>query len=141
MGESYSTPPAGGSRERTDTEKPAETVAGSMPTPLSLVGPAVTAALLLGLVALNTLIAAVAVRFFRLQLATQWGPVVYTALLVPVVYVVTALIVFGALGVGSGLGLDRGTLLVFFWGVPLSLGVSLDIFWIPPPEEIDVPAE
>jgi len=107
-----------------------------MPTPLSVVGSAVTAAVLLGLVALNTLIAAVSVRFFRLQLETRWGPVVYTAILVPLVYVVTALIVFGALGVGSGLDLDQGTLLVFFWGVPLSLGVSLDVFWVPSPDEL-----
>ncbi|MFB6120453.1 MAG: hypothetical protein ABEJ68_04980 [Halobacteriaceae archaeon] len=112
-----------------------------MPIPLSTIGQAVTAVALLGLVALNTVIAGVSVRFFRLQLATRWGPVVYTALLVPLVYVVTALIVFGALGVGSGLDLDQGTLLVFFWGVPLSLGVSLDVFWLPPPEDVEVPAQ
>jgi len=108
-----------------------------MSVPLSTIGAAVTAVVLLGLVAVNTLVAAVGVRFFRLQLETRWGPVVYTALLVPVVYVVTALVVFGALGVGTGLDLDQTTLAVFFWVVPLSLGVSLDFFWVPAPEEVD----
>jgi hypothetical protein len=112
-----------------------------MLAPLSTVGDAVTALVLFGLFAVNTLLAAVGVRFFRLQLSTRWGPVVYTLLTVPVLYVFTALVVFGALGVGSGLDLDQGTLLLFFWGVPLSLGASVDLFWVPPPEDVEVPAE
>jgi hypothetical protein len=112
-----------------------------MSLPLASVAGAVTVVVLLGLVALNTLVAAVAVRFFRLQLATRWGPVLYTVVLVPVVYVLTTLVVFGAFGIGAGLELDQQTLLVFFFGLPLSLGVSLDLFWVPPPEELEVPAE
>lgn len=99
------------------------------------------AAVLLALVGLHTVVAAVALRFFRLRLATRWAPVVYTVLAVPLVYVATTLVAFGVLGPGGGPRLGRETLLVFAWVLPLALGVSLDVFWLPPVEEVDLPRQ
>ncbi|RBI61632.1 hypothetical protein DMJ13_13080 [halophilic archaeon] len=91
------------------------------------------------IILVNTVVTAVAVRFFRLRLSTRWGAIVYTLLLMPVVYVATTLVLSGVVGLGgSGLG-DRGTVLVLVWVLPFMLGVSIDLFWMPPPEEIDLP--
>jgi len=104
----------------------------SVPRAVGVVG-------VVGVVAVHTLVAAVVTRFFRLRLATTVGWVVYTLLAVPVVYVASALVFLGVLGVGQSLTLGRGTLLALVWGLPLALGVSLDLFWVPQPEEVDAP--
>lgn len=90
-----------------------------------------------GVVVVHTLVAAVAVRFFRLRLSTRLGWVLYSLLAIPVVYVASALLFLGVLGIGRTLTVDRGTLLAVVWGLPLALGVSLDLFWVPQPEEIE----
>jgi hypothetical protein len=87
----------------------------------------------------NTVIAAVAIRFFRLRLSTLWGAVVYTALFVPLIYLVTTILLSGFIGFGGGGVRDRGTALILVWVVPFSLAVSLDVFWMPAPEEVDLP--
>lgn len=87
----------------------------------------------------HTAIAAVGARFFRITLKTRWGSVVYTAVLIPLVYVVTT-IVLGAIGLGAGAFEDTGQLIVVTWAFPFFLGWSIDLFWIPAPEELeDVP--
>jgi hypothetical protein len=106
---------------------------------MSTLGAAVTAAGVFAVLAVNAAIAAVAVRYFRLSLSTSWGAVAYTAVLVPLAYVVTTLVAFGALGIGAGVTIDTGTLVAFVWAVPFALGASFDLFWMPPPEEVDVP--
>jgi len=111
-------------------------VTGAGPGPLSLVGRAVGVAGVVGVVALHTLVAAVVTRFFRLRLATTAGWVLYTLLAVPVIYVPSALVFLGVLSVGQSLTLDRGTLLALVWGLPFALGVSVDLFWVPQPDEI-----
>jgi hypothetical protein len=85
----------------------------------------------------NTLIAAVMTRFFRIQLHTRWGAVVYTALLVPVVLVVTTMVVF-SLGAGIDLG-SAGAVLGLMVGVPLGLGVTIDVLYVPAPDEYELP--
>lgn len=106
---------------------------------------AVLAAVVLGCLALvHAAIAALATRIFRVRLHTRWAPVLYTLLVVPVLYVATSLVVLGALGVGgagSGVRLDRGTLLVLLFGLPLALGLAVDFFWMPAPEEVDLPQQ
>jgi hypothetical protein len=91
------------------------------------------------IIVVNTVIAAVAIRFFRLRLSTLWGAVVYTALFVPLTYLVTTILLSGFIGFGGGGVRDRGTALILVWVVPFSLAVSLDVFWMPAPEEIDLP--
>jgi hypothetical protein len=85
----------------------------------------------------NTVIAAVMTRFFRLQLKTQWGTIVYTALLVPVALVVTTIVVF-SLGVGVDLG-STGAVLGLMVGLPMALGVTIDVLYVPAPDEYELP--
>jgi hypothetical protein len=85
----------------------------------------------------NTFIAAVMTRFFRLQLKTRWGSVVYTALLVPVVLVVTTIVAF-SLGVGVDLG-SASAVLGLMVGLPMGLGVTIDVLYIPAPDEYELP--
>ncbi|PSQ47909.1 hypothetical protein BRD15_06285 [Halobacteriales archaeon SW_6_65_15] len=88
----------------------------------------------------NTLVAAVTIRFFRLRLTTRWGAVLYTVIFIPVIYLVTTILLSGFIGFG-GSGADRGTALILVWVIPFTLAVSLDIFWLPAPEEIDLPEQ
>ncbi len=102
----------------------------------------VSAATTLGflvIILVNTVITAVVIRFFRLRLSTRWGAVVYTLLLVPLVYVATTLVLSGVVGFGGSGIRDKGTALILIWVLPFTLGVSIDLFWMPPPEEIDLP--
>jgi hypothetical protein len=85
----------------------------------------------------NTVIAAVMTRFFRLQLDTRWGSVVYTALLVPVALVVTTIVAF-SLGVGVDLG-SAGAVLGLMVGLPMGLGVTIDVLYVPAPDEYELP--
>lgn len=92
---------------------------------------------LLIIIAINTAAAALLTRFFRVRLHTDWGPVVYTILLTPIVLVIFTQIL-GALGFGFNLGSARrvfGLTIV----LPLSLGVGFDYFWMPAPEEVELP--
>ncbi|MFB6146089.1 MAG: hypothetical protein ABEJ08_00195 [Halobacteriaceae archaeon] len=100
---------------------------------------AVTAAAFAFLVGLHTVVAAVSLRFFRLRLATRWAPVLYTALAVPVVYLATTLVILGALGVGGGVTVSRGQLVFVVMIAPLLLGYAVELFWLPPVDEVDLP--
>ena len=95
---------------------------------------------LLGVVlVVHTLIAAVMTRFFRIRLKTQWGSVVYALLLIPFVLLVTTLVFFGLLGIDGGLTLGTPALLGLAIGMPLALGFTIDVLYIPSPEEYDLP--
>jgi hypothetical protein len=85
----------------------------------------------------NTIIAAVMTRFFRLQLKTRWGSVVYTALLVPLALVVTTIVAF-SLGVGVDLG-SPAAVLGLMIGLPMGLGVTIDVLYVPAPDEYELP--
>lgn len=87
--------------------------------------------------AVNTLVVAVLSRFFRLRLKTQWGWVVYTLIVSPVVLVALAL-VEGSL-IPSLFAGAAGLFLAVFVGVPLALGFTIDLLYVPPPEEYDLP--
>ncbi|SEW23121.1 hypothetical protein [Halobacterium jilantaiense] len=97
---------------------------------------AVTAAGVAFIVLVHTAIAAFGARFFRLTLDTRWGSIVYTLVLLPLVYVPTTL-VFGALGLGAGAFGSSGQLIVVTWAFPFFLGWSVDLFWMPSPEELE----
>ena len=91
---------------------------------------------LLILVGLNTFLAAVCTRMFRVRLETRWGGVLYTLLLTPVVLVVVTLLL------GQALGPDLGSAATVFGVtvlVPLTLGIAFDYFWMPSPDEVEVP--
>ena len=86
----------------------------------------------------HTAIAAVLTRLLRVRLSSQWGPVVYAVLLIPVVLVVSTLVLSGVLGLGSNLG-DARTALFLLVAVPLALGVTIDYVWMPAPDEVELP--
>ena len=91
------------------------------------------------IIAVNTVVAAVAIRFFRLRLETQWGAVVYTVVLVPFLFVATTILLSGFVGFGGEGVEDTGTALVLVWVVPFTLAVTLDLFWLPAPDEVETP--
>jgi hypothetical protein len=91
------------------------------------------------IIVVNTVLAAVAMRFFRLRLATTWGAVVYTAVAVPVLYVATTILLSGFVGFGGTGVEDRGTALILVWVVPFTLALSLEFFWMPAPDEVELP--
>jgi hypothetical protein len=105
------------------------------------------------IIGINTAATALMTRFFRVRLETSWGPVVFALLLIPVVLIILTQILGGIvipivfvllvqiLG-GSGLELDiGGTLLVISLTVviPLVLGTVFDYFWMPDPDEVELP--
>ena len=85
----------------------------------------------------NSVVAALLTRFFSVQLNTQWGPIVYSVLLTPLVLVILVLVMGGA-GLGPNLG-SAATVLGLTVLVPLALGMSFDYFWQPSPDEVEVP--
>ncbi len=93
---------------------------------------------LLAIVFVNTAIAALLTRFFRVQMRTDWGSAVYTVLVVPVLQLVVLLFGSGVLNLGPEVG-SRTLALGLTIGMPLVVGVAFDYFWMPAPEEVDVP--
>jgi cell division protein FtsW (lipid II flippase) len=88
------------------------------------------------LVLVNSAAAALLTRFFRVRLQTRWGSLAYIAFAVPVALLVSTLVL------GSVLGPDLGsaaTVVGVSILLPFSLGVSFDYFWMPAPEEVDLP--
>lgn len=89
------------------------------------------------IVTINTAAVALLTRFFRVRLETDWGPVVYSILLTPIVLVIITQIL-GGLGFGFDLGSARlvaGMTIV----LPLALGITFDYFWMPTPDEVELP--
>lgn len=94
---------------------------------------------LLVILAVNATVAALMTRFFRVRLSTRWGPLVFIAFLVPLVLLVLTLVLGGA-GLGPNLGTPAlvvgATILL-----PTAIGTSFDYFWMPNPDEVELPAE
>ena len=95
---------------------------------------------LLVILLVNGGITALLTRFFRVRLDTRWGPVVYVLLIVPVVLVLFVLVLSGLLGLGPDLG--SAALVVGLTVVlPMALGVAFDYFWMPAPDDVELPTE
>lgn len=102
-----------------------------MVTPLEAVGLAV-------ILLVNTAVAALATRFFRVRLQTSWGSVVYTALLVPLLLLVSTLVFGGVVQLGPDLGSPTAVVALTIAG-PLAVGIAFDYFWMPAPEDVSLP--
>lgn len=89
-------------------------------------------------VAVNTALAVVMTRFFRLQLETQWATAIYTLLFVPLGLIVSTIVLSGVLSLGGGV--DRSVALLLAIVFPLGVGVAIDLFWLPSPEEVELAA-
>ncbi|EMA28795.1 hypothetical protein [Haloarcula japonica] len=94
---------------------------------------------LLVIVLVNSAVTALMTRFFRVRLHTRWGSLVYSLLLCPVVMVVILLVLSGVFRLGADLGSTTAVLLVTVV-VPLATGMTFDYFWMPAPDEVELPA-
>jgi hypothetical protein len=90
------------------------------------------------LLGINSAVAAVLTRFFRVRLNTDWGSAIYVVFFGPIVLFVLTLILGGVLGLGPDLGTPAAVIMLSIV-LPLSLGVAFDFFWMPAPEEVEVP--
>jgi hypothetical protein len=95
---------------------------------------------LLIIVGINAGVAALMTRFFRVRLDTDWGPVVFAILIEPVVLTLLVLILSGIVGLGGNLG-SAGLAFGLTVILPMTLGVAFDYFWMPAPDDVDLPAE
>jgi hypothetical protein len=94
---------------------------------------------LLVIVLVNSAVTALMTRFFRVRLHTRWGSLVYSILLCPVVLVVILLILSGPFDLGANLGSATAVFLVTVI-IPLAVGITFDYFWMPAPDEVELPA-
>ncbi|MGM0604376.1 MAG: hypothetical protein ACQETB_01755 [Halobacteriota archaeon] len=95
-------------------------------------------ALFVGVLAGHTLLAAVMTRIFRIRLESTAGWVLFSAFLIPVVLFVSTLVFSGALQIGIDLGSPAVAFGVMI-ALPLALGFTIDVLYVPPPAEIDLP--
>lgn len=90
------------------------------------------------IVAVNTALAALLTRVFRVQLSTVWGSGLFVVLFVPLALLVSTLVLSGVVGLGGDLGSTVAVVGVTV-ALPLALGVAFDVFWMPAPEEVELP--
>lgn len=93
---------------------------------------------ILVIVGLNTAIAALLTRFFRVRLDTRWGPVVFTLFITPVVLLVPTLLL------GSVVPFDLGSpaaAIAIALLLPLTMGIAFDYLWMPSPDDVELPTE
>ena len=102
-----------------------------MVTTVGLVGIAV-------LVVVHTALAAVVTRLFRNRLETGWGSAIYAAFGGAFVLFVSTLVLSGIFGIGGNLG-SRYTAVLVVIAMPLVLGITFDYFWMPSPDEVELP--
>ncbi len=86
-------------------------------------------------VIVNTAIASVLVRFFRLRLNTRGGMVVFSMFLIPLALTVS-LLIFGQLPIFGTI--DRQSVMLVAILMPLLLGFVIDLFWMPTPGEVEI---
>lgn len=89
------------------------------------------------LVLVNSAVAALLTRFFRVRLHTRWGGAVYSLLFCPLVLL--GLGVLLSVPIGPFIDLDTITFLAIAVVVPLALGMTFDYIWMPSPDDVDLP--
>lgn len=99
---------------------------------------ALSIAFLLALVAAHTLVAAVLTRYFRIALDTRGGAALFTVTGIPIVLLATTYVFSGLLDLGPELG-SPATVVTLLVAVPVGLGALIDVLYVPPPDDVDVP--
>lgn len=99
---------------------------------------ALSVALLLALVAVHSLIAAVLTRYFRIALDTRGGAALFTVMGIPLVLLGSTYVLSGVLSLGPQLG-NPAIVFTLLIAVPVGLGALVDVLYVPPPEDVDVP--
>ena len=93
----------------------------------------------LGIILLvNTAVAALLTRFFRVRLDTDWGSAIYVVLGGTFVLLVLTIVLSGVLNLGADVG-SRAAVFMLTILLPLSLGATFDYFWMPAPDEVELP--
>jgi len=89
------------------------------------------------LVLVNSAVAALLTRFFRVRLHTRWGGLLYSLLFGPLVLLVLGVIL--SVPVGQFINLDTLTFLLVVVLVPLAVGITFDYVWMPSPDDVELP--
>jgi len=90
------------------------------------------------LVLVNAVLAALVTRFFRNRMDTAWGGAVYAALGGAFVLLVSTMVLSGVFKLGGNVGSRYVAVLVTI-AMPLALGITFDYFWMPSPDEVELP--
>lgn len=86
----------------------------------------------------NTAVAALLTRFFRVRMNTRWGSALYAALLGPLALLVLTMVLGTVLGPNLG---GPATVVTVTIVVPMAVGVAFDYFWMPAPDEVELPEQ
>lgn len=99
---------------------------------------ALSVAFLLALVGVHSLIAAVLTRYFRIALDTRGGAAVFTVTGIPVALIGSTYLFSGLFGLGPELG-SPAIVLTLLVAIPVGLGALVDVLYVPPPEDVELP--
>lgn len=94
--------------------------------------------LLTAVIGLHTLASAIMMRFLRIRMKTRGGWLLYSLLLPPVPLFLSTLAFTGPLGIGVDLGSPAVALSVTI-ALPMVLGFTVDVLYVPSPEEYELP--
>jgi hypothetical protein len=94
---------------------------------------------LLVILGVNSGAAALLTRFFRVRLDTRWGAALYAVLLGALTLTVITIVLGGA-GLGPNLG-NPAAVMGLTVILPLATGIAFDYFWMPAPDDVDLPTE
>ena len=93
----------------------------------------------LGLILLvNTAIAALLTRFLRVRLHTEWGSILYSLFFCTVAILASTLLLSGVFNLGPDLGSAAAVFSIVVF-LPMATGITIDYFWMPAPDEVDLP--
>ena len=98
---------------------------------------AIAIAGLVAVVLVNSAVAALMTRFFRVRLNTRWGGLVYSLLFCPLALLVLGVILSAP--VGAFIDLTTISFLLVVVIVPLALGLTFDYVWMPSPDDVELP--
>jgi hypothetical protein len=90
------------------------------------------------LVLANTALAAVATRLFRNRMNTAWGSATYAVLGGGFILLMSTLVLSGIFGIGGNVGTRYNAVLLTI-AMPLLLGITIDYFWMPSPDDVELP--
>lgn len=88
------------------------------------------------LLAINTVIAALGTRFFRLLLATRLGSIIFGTLFITMALVASTLILSGVFHLGFDLQ-DTYIATVVAIFIPFAIGATIDLVWVASPAEVE----
>ncbi|MBX0325346.1 hypothetical protein EGH21_20170 [Halomicroarcula sp. F13] len=89
------------------------------------------------IVLVNSAVAALVTRFFRVRMNTRWGGALYSVLFGA--FALLLLSVLLSVPVGPFVTLGTVTFLTLGVVLPLVVGMTFDYVWMPSPDEIDLP--